>query len=79
VTNAIRGVTSLVQALATLQESLRRFESSLSVEALPSLQHVSALLGKIDSIFDPLRSLLEAEQCVDPSSAQKTWRKPLAP
>jgi hypothetical protein len=72
------GLTTCVQelqgALDTYSLTLTSISShseKISTKSLPSIQHVAVILGKIDSIFDPLSSLLEAAHCVDAGAAQK--------
>jgi len=79
----VQTVQALTTSIASLQQALDTYSSSLtnlsshseaiSTKALPSIQHVAVILGKIDSIFDPLSSLLQAENCVDADASQKTW------
>jgi exonuclease VII small subunit len=67
-------VAGLQQNLDTYSEQLNdisAYSTTIATKSLPSIQHVAAILGKIDAIFDPLSSLLAAEQCVD-SSIPKT-------
>ncbi|GCA63035.1 hypothetical protein KIPB_007451 [Kipferlia bialata] len=74
-------VATLTSSVTAMQTALDTYSSALgevtahsqkmSTESLPALQHIAKTMGTLDSIFDPLSSLLEAEQCVDKSSPAK--------
>lgn len=64
-----RGLDAYSSALG----SLSAFSEGVSTKSMPSIQHIAVILGKIDSIFDPLACVLKAEGCVDAQSAAKTW------